>query len=119
MWTDKYTKDFSVLEGKTIDSIDFKNHPDTITITADGIEYVMEHVQDCCENVSISDFTGKFQTGKVAKASSEYTRLDDSDGLSAETVFNLTYADGEQFSIKWHGSSNGYYGVGVSFYRKK
>jgi hypothetical protein len=93
--------------------------------TSDGEEYVMEHYQDCCEHVAVEDICGDvndLQDATVLSASedsSQDTTVRDEydDGISLWTFYNIATNKGH-VTIRWYGSSNGYYGVGVSFYKE-
>ena len=111
---------FSTLKGKTLLSIDRKgDDDDSLTFTcSDGSVYRQFHEQGCCESVTIEDICGE---------------LDDLIGnpiLTAEESVNDNHAGGEPSStwtfyllstikgsvtIRWYGTSNGYYSESVDF----
>lgn len=88
-------------------------------VCSDGSEYVMEHHQDCCENVSIEDVCGDVNDLEDAVVLDAYeTTSDDYDNRDGEymmwTFYNIRTNKGS-VTIRWFGESNGYYSVGVSF----
>lgn len=115
---------FEVLKGKTIAAIVGGVGDDEMLFQCtDGSTYKMYHEQSCCESVSVEDIVG------------DLNDLTDSEVLEAEVVSNADTPEGveapsaESFTwtfyklgtrkgsvtIRWFGSSNGYYGEGVSF----
>lgn len=100
--------DFSVLEGKTLTKID----------NQEGETYLMFHYQDCCESVSVEDIIGDLDDliGSpitMAEEVSEDGGYDDY-GSSTWTFYKLATNKG-YVTIRWLGSSNGYYSESVSF----
>jgi hypothetical protein len=91
---------------------------------SDGRKFVMAHQQDCCEHVYIESITGDLQdlvgepiTFAVESTNDVSPEGDETDdyGISMWTFYKLATCKG-WVDIRWLGSSNGYYGVGVSFY---
>lgn len=112
------------LFGKVIREIAISDdlNEDRITFTLDdGTKYIMYHSQDCCESVVIDDIAGDLndlinspilQAEEVIETNmrTDYT-YDDSNTF---TFYKLATIKGS-VTIKWHGSSNGYYSETVSF----
>ena len=113
--------DFGGLVGKRIRAVvGLEVGSDTVYFDCqDGSAYVMYHRQDCCENVSVEEVVG------------DVADLFDAEVLSAEesantdnppecnddflwTFYRITTSKG-LVVIRWLGTSNGYYGVNVSF----
>jgi hypothetical protein len=133
-WYDRIA--FSDLAGKTLVSIDCKQKTDDdyILFTTDqGEQYKLYHDQDCCESVDIDDIVGDLddlistpilyaeeisQHGNDS-ARIQYTFLDTDPRSSYDesytwTFYKLATVKGS-VTIKWYGSSNGYYSESVSF----
>lgn len=111
--------DFSDLVGKVIKKVERSDNR-IVFWTECGLRYTMEHSQSCCESVYIESIAGDLQNlvGKAIFSCSEETNNDDSAGeygIGMWTFYKIT-AFGEYIDIRWYGSSNGYYSVGVSFY---
>lgn len=113
---------FSELVGKTIDLI--LVHDDTITFKCDdGSRYRMFHDQDCCESVSIEEIIGDFDDliGSpitVAEERESNESPDDreryNDDSETWTFYELATIKGS-VTIRWYGTSNGYYSESVDF----
>lgn len=117
------------LIGKTITDIKGKKGEGEMIFTLDdGSQYRMWHEQDCCETVYLEDIIGDLNDligtpvlNASTKCSSEL--LVDSDifpiiNLSSEsqtwTFYEIATIKG-YVTIRWYGSSNGYYSESVSF----
>lgn len=119
----------SVLKGKTIVSI-VKNEDDTEIVfeTSDGDRYLMYHDQDCCEDVYVESICGDIEdilNSPVLVAEEVVSENIDPDGVSENSVkyrednftwtfYKIDTAKGG-VTIRWYGTSNGYYSEGVSF----
>lgn len=118
--------DFSILVGKTITDIQKSSdkEEEALTFTLDsGEKYMMMHQQDCCESVYIEDICGDLKdllSSPVLRASedcnSEDKSLDSYDEDFLWTFYNIATAKGH-VTIRWYGTSNGYYSVGVDFFQ--
>lgn len=119
--------DFNVLLGKTLVSIENKDNEQLIFTCADGSRYVQYHEQDCCESVSIEDIVGNLSDliGTPILMAEASTSSSDDEVLAAFakseydesftwTFYKLATMKG-YVTIRWYGSSNGYYSEGVSF----
>lgn len=121
--------DFSVLKGKTIVSI-VKNEDDTEIVfeTSDGDRYLMYHDQDCCESVYVESICGDITdilNSPVLVAETVVSEDIDPDGVRENNVkyredsftwtfYKIDTAKGG-VTIRWYGTSNGYYSEDVSF----
>lgn len=91
--------------------------------TVDGIEYRMYHQQDCCENVDIEDICGDLDdlVGEPILIAEEVTSSENPEGVEPEYQESFTwtfykFATRKGYvTIRWYGSSNGYYSESVSF----
>jgi hypothetical protein len=118
---DWYNWDYCKLEeivGKTPVSID--NTGDEIHFhMSDGSHYVMLHRYDCCESVTVEDIAGDLndllnQPITLAESRSNYKQ--NRYGDQRWTFYELQ-GPGGYATIRWYGTSNGYYGTGVDFMR--
>jgi hypothetical protein len=114
----------SELIGKTIASID-KSYDELIFNMEDGTKYKMYHSQDCCESVSIEDIIGDLDDliGTPILRASEDTnssnhpinkQFDWEPESFTWTFYNFATIKG-YVTIRWLGTSNGYYSESVSF----
>lgn len=133
-WYDSVS--FSELTGKTLVSIDCKQKTDDdyiVFVTDSGEQYKLYHSQDCCESVDIDDIVGDLddlvgspilyaeeisQHGDDS-ARVQYTFLDTEprsayDESYTWTFYKISTINGS-VTIKWYGTSNGYYSESVSF----
>ena len=109
------------LVGKTLTKIENFNGRELRFHTSDGEVYLMYHYQDCCENVYIEDIIGDLDdlVGSPIVLAEERTNSDDriettEYGVGLWTFYEFATNKGS-VTIRWYGSSNGYYGVVVSF----
>lgn len=115
------TIDISILIGKTLTSVVRASDDDKIEFTADsGEQYILYHQQDCCESVSIDDIEGDLndlvgspitmaeEVGNDSGAKDKY------DKSFTWTFYKLATVKG-YVTIKWYGTSNGYYSESVDF----
>jgi hypothetical protein len=125
-----YPKDINVivLEGKTLASVVHADGDITFT-TTDGKTYRMWHDQDCCESVSVHDILGGTLDDLVGtpivhvgeSISREVWPADVDRGFVyggeswTWSIFTFTLAGGKTITVRWLGSSNGYYSESVSF----
>lgn len=92
-----------------------------------GRTFVMEHHQDCCESVYLYDVVGDYLDliGPPILRAEERTSNDIADdprqpeNRTSEDSFTWTFYEIATISgsvtLRWFGSSNGYYSEGVSF----
>lgn len=111
----------SQLIGKTIVKIDGdKDSSDLRFHCSDGTEYLMHHVQDCCESVSLEDIVGDLNDLINQPIVTAYeSNGDDPPLYDNEESFTWTfYTIGtakNTITLRWYGSSNGYYSERVDF----
>ena len=113
---------FSDLLGKTIvDIFGASEGSEAIAIIcADGSKYLMYHEQDCCESVDVNDICGDIAcllntplTKAEEVVESHHWEDEDEDDSYTWTFYHLGTVKG-YVTIRWHGSSNGYYSESVS-----
>ena len=99
-----------------------KQDGDVIIFSNENEEYRLEHFQDCCETVYIDDLCGDLKDLEnvpifMAEESSEEIPPDDPNYSSYEMcgyTFYRFWTSKGPVVIRWQGSSNGYYGIGVN-----
>lgn len=96
--------------GCTITSIT-KGH-DEIIFTIGDDQYQMYHEQDCCESVYIEDICGDLNdllNSPILKAEeSSNSKNNGYDDSETWTFYNISTIKGT-VTIRWYGTSNGYY----------
>ena len=110
---------FNELLGKTLTSIRKEGADELYFYTREGHAYRMYHEQDCCESVDIDDICGDLGDliGNPIIQADESTSEDnikDFDESATWTFYRLATAKGF-CTIRWYGSSSGYYSESVSF----
>src|SRR5690606_21952015 len=104
------------LLGKTLVSIENINGIELVFCT-ENETYQMYHQQDCCESVYIEDIIGDIDdllNQPITMAEEVSERGDDGYGTHTWTFYKLATVKG-YVTIRWYGSSNGYYSESVSF----
>lgn len=112
---------FEELLGKTITQIvgAEKDSEEIIFHCSDGSEYKMYHEQDCCESVLVEDVAGDIKS----LLNNQLTMADESSNSEDEsaecesctwTYYKLATVKG-YVTIRWFGTSNGYYSESVDF----
>ena len=102
--------------GRTIEKIDgCEEKSEEIRFTfADGSVLKLYHLQDCCESVAVEDVTGDPADliGGVVHVFEERTSDEPSKSYPDEswtwTLYEVRTTKGD-ITIRWYGSSNGYY----------
>lgn len=114
---------FSDLLGQTIQSVErLKVGSDYVTfLTKERNKYDMYHDQECCEDVSVEDIVGDVEDilGLPILIAEEVTNAEwpskgDVWGDEEWTFYRLGTEKGI-ITIRWYGTSNGYYSTGVTF----
>ena len=114
------------LIGKTITHIEKNGEEEIIFFCNDGSKYKMYHSQNCCESVTIEDINGELDdllNTPIIKAEEVVNDNEHPEGVkfsnySGEsftwTFYKLATIKG-YVTIRWYGSSNGYYSESVDF----
>jgi hypothetical protein len=106
--------------GKTfVEILGGKGDENIIFVENNGKRYEMYHSQDCCEQVYIEDICGDLDwlIGAPIISASEDTNSEDNqkdkyDDSFTWTFYNIATAKGH-VTIRWYGTSNGYYSESV------
>ena len=134
-WDDERV-DVSHFKGKVFTEVKGKQGGDEITFkTDDGEVYVMAHMQDCCESVWLEEVIGDLDDlvgSEILEAEEATNRQEDppqrympdpddewSYGPDSYTwtFYKLGTMKGH-VTLRWYGTSNGYYGESVDIYKK-
>jgi hypothetical protein len=113
---------FNVLEGKILTNVEVLDVDEKILFTTnDGMKYIMYHQDDCCETVTIDDICGDFydlynQPIIIAEESSNNDDPKDSSDESFTWTFYKLVTNLGAVTIRWYGTSNGYYSESVDFF---
>lgn len=118
---------FSDLMGKTLTKIDNTAY-EVVFTTNTGEKFKLYHDQDCCERVEVEDINGEFDDliGTPILLAEEVSNSHEDDIAVAPkedwhesytwTFYKLATIKG-YVTIRWYGTSNGYYSERVSFAR--
>ena len=112
--------DFSVLVDQILVKIEGmeKGSEQIKFITDKGQQFAMLHLQDCCESVNVEDVVGDVEDLLNTPIVVAETRSEDGDVESFDTFtwtfYTLRTIKGT-VTIRWYGTSNGYYSEDVDF----
>lgn len=122
---------FESLLGKTINCIkqkdpnDLSEFPhlrglegDVLYFLCEGKEYIMDHSYSCCESVYIEDICGNLDwlIGTPILRAEEKTNQHSSEDKQETWTFYELATINVSVTIRWYGTSNGYYSTKVNFY---
>lgn len=117
----------STLIGKTLVRAEQIGEDVIVFVSDAGEAYRMWHSQDCCETVAVEDIAGDL-TDLIGSPIVQAEEATNSENPKSETFGDHTYEDESHtwtfyklatnkgsVTIRWYGSSNGYYSEGVDF----
>lgn len=105
------------IRGKTLTRISGIENSEVRFHCDDGEIFRMYHYQDCCERVSIEQVDGDIGDligAPLQIAEETFEKVDEEYGISGWTFYRFATIKG-YVTIRWSGSSNGYYSIGVTF----
>jgi hypothetical protein len=108
--------DFAQLIGETFIKIDRKDD-ELVFHTIDGQQISMHHDQDCCESVEIEDICGDLDdllNTPIVSANESTNEGESHYGESETWTFYRISTNRGGATIRWYGTSNGYYSESVS-----
>ena len=104
------------LQGKTLTEIERDGDEEIRFYTTEGKVVRMYHSQSCCEHVEIEDLTGDLEdlVGHPLTRAEVRSNLQETfSGDQEWTFYQLDTIKGS-VTIRWYGTSNGYYSTSVS-----
>jgi|SRR5690554_3921710 len=119
MWREHI--DVAVLQGQILTKVEKIGDDSILFETATGEKYEMYHEQDCCEHVYIESIVGDLEdlVGSPILMAEEVTNIDEPPTSELEESYTWTFykfaTNKGYVTIRWYGSSNGYYSESVSF----
>lgn len=117
---------FETLKGHTLTEITKENgigYDERIRfVSQSGDVFLMYHDQDCCESVHLEDVTGEFDDliGHpilIANETSD-SHTDEKWGDEEEWTFYTLATVKGTVTLRWYGTSNGYYSTSVYLYKE-
>ena len=122
----KFIDNINILVGKTLCGIEHSKYEIYFNVSDDEL-YKLYHSQDCCESVEVEEIIGDLNNliGSPIIMAEEVTYENEiSEGMFFDeygepesytwTFYKLATVKG-YVTIRWYGSSNGYYSESVSF----
>ncbi len=119
--------EIAAMQGVTFDRIETSDGDQINFYEAGKLRFVMKHDQDCCESVYVEDIAGDLsdllgtpivkaeEIGNADDPSLPSGAIDDYDESHTWTFYKLDTIKGG-VTIRWYGSSNGYYSESVDIY---
>ena len=113
--------ELSEIVGKTLSCVSVSEDRIDFTFT-DGSEYAMFHRQECCESVTIESIDGPIDrlVGQVIvdarkESNNEVTDSGYAEDESKTWTFYILRTNLDSVTIRWFGTSNGYYSETAEF----
>jgi hypothetical protein len=110
---------FDELQGKTLAQICVSNDKTLISFTTiENEQYMLSHFQGCCEQVCVEEIVGELtdllNSPILLAEESSIDEGEEYSNLEKWTFYKLSTNKGS-VTIRWYGTSNGYYSVSVDF----
>jgi len=120
------SKKVNVLLGKTLENVIVttghpKEYDSIVFICNDGKRYVMRHKRECCESVEINDIDNDLRVliGSPIIMAEEVNNANEPPADGADCSYTWTFYKFATLkgyvTIRWFGTSNGYYSEDVDF----
>ena len=112
-------KEFAVLVGKTLSAV-AQTRDEIRFTTTEGEIYRQYHYQDCCEAVTVEDVVGDWEDiigQEIIEAREDVSEGEASSWESSTWTFYTIRTNRGTVTIRWLGTSNGYYSESVDFER--
>lgn len=118
--------DIKDMEGKKITGLSLYGEEGPLFICSDGTQFLLTHLQECCENVDLEDanaaesFWLALNEGKEVTiiSADERSNNEESEYESETWTFYNFDTDQGYLNLRFYGSSNGYYSEGVSVMKR-
>lgn len=121
-WEDNYKhSSFEDFKGQVFTKITNEDDRELSFETRDGREFVMTHFQDCCENVYLAEIHGELDdllNSPIVEAEVSSNHSNDNYESCTWTFYKLGTVNGS-VTLRWCGSSNGYYSESVDVIERK
>jgi len=115
-----YTDGIEDLKGKTFDSVE--SDSDGITFKNKDEQYRLFHEQDCCEAVNLEDICGNIDDlvgSPIIEAEESCNSGEEKDYEHYTWSFYKIGTVKGFVTLRWYGTSNGYYSETASLYKWK
>ncbi len=98
-----------------------RTEDDLLVFENDDVRYIFHHIRDCCESVYIEDIIGDLsdlvgvpllQADEVSGTENDTRPLNSWDASHTWTFYNFSTIKGS-VTVRWYGTSNGYYSEAV------
>ncbi len=114
----------SVLLGKTLTSVVNNDNTSLVFTDTDGTVYSLHHEQDCCESVMIEDIDNDLDVlvGSPIIMAEEVTNMPEPEQSPPQFAESYTWTFYKFATVKgyvtvrWFGTSNGWYSESVDFH---
>lgn len=119
---ESYVVNIEELKGKWLTEIKDSGDNELYFYTSEGDVYKMYHEQDCCEEVRLEEIIGDLGDligspilmSEEVKEIVNLNRDNDRDWSETWTFYKLATVKG-YVTLRWYGSSNGFYSEAVDF----